>query len=264
VLALAAQIEAMLDFSEEGDVALDLAPVAADARALGAKIAAVLDNPPVERLRDGVRVVLAGAPNSGKSTLLNALAEREAAIVSPISGTTRDRIEVPVVRDGLAWLLTDTAGLLDASDDPIEAIGIGRAREAMAEADIVVWLDDAAPPGGALAIHSRADVAGREAVPPGRLAVSARTGEGLADLWDALVERSRALLPRLDRLVLNARQRDLCREAHEELAPIDHKTDPLVVAEHLRQARRAFDRITGKADVEDMLDALFGRFCIGK
>ncbi len=264
LLALAGQVEAALDFADEADVTVDLDPVIADARALAADIARVLDNPPVERLRDGVRVVLAGAPNSGKSTLLNALAEREAAIVSPISGTTRDRIEVPVMRDGIAWLFTDTAGLLEASDDPIEAIGIGRAREAIAAADIVLWLDDAPPPEGALAVHARADAPARAPAPAGRLAVSARTGEGMGALWAALAGRARTLLPRLDRLVLNARQRDLCRAAHDELAGLAPETDPLLVAEHLRRARIAFDRITGAADVEDMLDALFGRFCVGK
>ena len=263
-LALAAQVEALLDFSDEGDVVLDLGPITGEAQALAGDIAAVLANPPVERLRDGVRVVLAGAPNSGKSTLLNALAEREAAIVSPISGTTRDRIEVPVVRNGIAWLLTDTAGLRDANADPIEAIGIGRAREAIAAADIVLWLDDAPPPPGALAIHPRADQPDRSPLLEGRLAVSARTGEGMMLLWDALAARARTLLPRLDRLVLNARQRDLCRAAQEELVVIAPDLDPLLIAEHLRRARRAFDRITGAADVEDMLDALFGRFCIGK
>src|SRR3546814_12699205 len=85
---------------------------------------------PYTTLFRSIRVVLAGAPNAGKSTLLNVLAERDAAIVSPISGTTRDRIDIPVARDGIAYLLTDTAGLRDASDDPIEAIGIDRAREA--------------------------------------------------------------------------------------------------------------------------------------
>src|SRR3546814_12900714 len=100
-------------------------------------MAILLDAPTIERLRDGIRVVLAGAPNAGKSTLLNVLAERDAAIVSPISGTTRDRIDIPVARDGIAYLLTDTAGLRDASDDPIEATGIDRARAAIEGADIV-------------------------------------------------------------------------------------------------------------------------------
>src|SRR3546814_5981562 len=118
----------------------------------------------------GIRVVLAGAPNAGKSTLLNVLAERDAAIVPPISGTTRDRIDIPVARDGIAYLLTDTAGLRDASDDPIEAIGIDRAREAIDAADIVLWLDDAPPPAAAVPIHARADLPGRSTVPPGRLA----------------------------------------------------------------------------------------------
>src|SRR3546814_4945984 len=110
---------------------------------------------PYTTLFRSIRVVLAGAPNAGKSTLLNVLAERDAAIVSPISGTTRDRIDIPVARDGIAYLLTDTAGLRDASDDPIEAIGIDRAREAIDAADIVLWLDDAPPPAAAVPIHAR-------------------------------------------------------------------------------------------------------------
>src|SRR3546814_13294485 len=109
----------------------------------------------------GIRVVLAGAPNAGKSTLLNVLAERDAAIVSPISGTTRDRIDIPVARDGIAYLLTDTAGLRDASDDPNEAIGIDRAREAIDAADIVLRPDDPPPPAAPMPIHARADHPGR-------------------------------------------------------------------------------------------------------
>ncbi|HVI98062.1 MAG TPA: tRNA uridine-5-carboxymethylaminomethyl(34) synthesis GTPase MnmE [Sphingomonas sp.] len=263
LVMLAAQVEAALDFSDEDDVAVDVSGTTAQIATLADDMVRVLDNPPVERLRDGTRVVLAGAPNTGKSTLLNALVEREAAIVSPISGTTRDRIEAPVIRDGIAYVFTDTAGLLDASDDPIEAIGIGRAREAIDAADIVLWLDDAPPPPGALAIHARADAPGRGAIGGERLAVSAVTGEGMAALWGALADRAAALLPNLDRPVLNRRQRDLCAAAQRELAAAS-ADDPLIVAEHLRRARAALDRVTGRAGVEAMLDALFSRFCIGK
>ncbi len=264
VVMLAAQVEAALDFADEDDVAVDLANVIAGVGALAGEMAVFLDAPTIERLRDGIRVVLAGAPNAGKSTLLNALAERDAAIVSPISGTTRDRIEIPLVRNGIAYLLTDTAGLRDASDDPIEAIGIDRAREAIGAADIVLWLDDAPPPVGAVPVHARADLPGRSTVPAGRLAVSALTGEGIGALWQTLAERAAQVLPRLDQPVLNRRQRDLCRQAHGELAAIVDDPDPLIVAERLRHARVAFDRITGAAGTETMLDALFSRFCIGK
>src|SRR3546814_1980671 len=146
---LAAQFEAALDFADEDDVAVDLAGVTVGVDALAGEMAILLEAPTIERLRDGIRVVLAGAPNAGKSTLLNVLAERDAAIVSPISGTTRDRIDIPVARDGIAYLLTDTAGLRDASDDTIEEIGIERARAAIDAADISLWIDDAPPPAAA-------------------------------------------------------------------------------------------------------------------
>ncbi|MCM8731147.1 tRNA uridine-5-carboxymethylaminomethyl(34) synthesis GTPase MnmE [Hephaestia sp. GCM10023244] len=266
LVVLAAQVEAAIDFSDEDDVAVDLTGVTADGIALADEMAALLDAPTIERLRDGIRIVLAGAPNTGKSTLLNALVEREAAIVSPISGTTRDRIEIPVARDGIAYVFTDTAGLRDTSDDPIELIGIDRARDAIEAADIVLWLDDAPPPANAnaLPIHARVDMPERKSPPSGRLVVSAATGEGIIALWHALAARATALLPRLDQPVLNQRQRDLCRLAYDELAVIGDVHDPLIVAERLRRARVALDRITGRAGTEDMLDALFSRFCIGK
>src|SRR3546814_11897550 len=106
----------------------------------------IFEAPTIERLRDGIRVVLAGAPNAGKSTLLNVLAERDAAIVSPISGTTRDRIDIPVARDVIPYLLTDTAGLRDASDHPHEAIGIDPPPHTTQPPDIMPWLDRCTPP----------------------------------------------------------------------------------------------------------------------
>jgi tRNA modification GTPase len=265
-LSLAAQVEALLDHSDEDDVADGAeADLQATAAALAADIAAVAARPTVERLRDGVRVVLAGPPNAGKSTLFNALADRDAAIVSPIAGTTRDRIEAPVVRNGVAFVLIDTAGLAEASSDAIETIGIARAREAAAEADVLLWLGDDAPPSRALWIHARADEAGRDELPPGKvIAASAATGEGIEALWDLLSAIAEDLLPPPDLVALNRRQRDLCISAAVALREAAGQQNLLLFAEHLRSALRAFDAITGRADVEAMLDALFARFCIGK
>ena len=105
-------------------------------------ICALLGGAPAEKLRDGLRVVLGGPPNSGKSTLLNALVAREAAIVSDIAGTTRDMIEVPVALEGIPLLFIDTAGLRDTTDDRIEAMGIERTRQAMVAADMILWLGE--------------------------------------------------------------------------------------------------------------------------
>lgn len=264
VLTLAAHVEAALDFSDEDDVVDDplLAPALG---ALAAEIREVLAAPPVERLRDGVRVVLAGPPNAGKSTLLNALAERDAAIVSPIAGTTRDRIEAPVVRGGIAYLLIDTAGLAEVTDDPVEAIGIARAGEAIAAADLVLWLDDTPPPypDRSLWLFPRADLR-----PPStdeaRLPVSVRDPESISALWQAIAARAAGLVPQEDAMLLNERQRGLCAVALTATESAIDERDLLVVAEHLRVARAALHRITGRADVEAMLDALFARFCIGK
>ncbi len=268
LLALAARVEAELDHSDEDDVAAGnetLADVRDGAAALAAAIETVAGRPPVERLRDGVRVVLAGPPNAGKSTLLNALAGREAAIVSPISGTTRDRIEVPAVREGIAWLLTDTAGLAEATDDPIEAIGVERAQAAVREADILLWLGDDPPPPHpqALWVHARADrCEGRPQA--GQISVSVLAGQGLEALWEAMTAKAQVLLPAPDQLALNARQRDLALAGASPLRAVAAERDLLIVAEHLRSAMRAFDGISGRAGVEAMLDALFSRFCIGK
>jgi tRNA modification GTPase len=264
LLMLSAQVEAILDHSDEDDVGGDVAPIRADATMLANAIEAVVAGPTVERLRDGIRIVLAGPPNAGKSTLLNAMAERDAAIVSPIAGTTRDRIEAPVVRDGVAWLLIDTAGLAEAPGDAIEAIGVERAKQALASADVTLWLGDDAPPGEAIRVHARADAPGRNSAPTGSVAVSARTGAGLDALWRELGERARGLLPSGDRVAFNQRQRDLCASAARSIREAAGEHDLLLIAEHLRAARRAFDAVTGRADVEAMLDALFARFCIGK
>ncbi|MBX9730980.1 MAG: tRNA uridine-5-carboxymethylaminomethyl(34) synthesis GTPase MnmE [Sphingomonas sp.] len=267
LVMISAQVESILDFSDEDDV--DETPIDAIRElvsALAGDLAAILAVPPVERLRDGVRLVLAGPPNSGKSTLLNVLVGREAAIVSPIAGTTRDRIEASIIRDGIAYVVTDTAGLAAETDDPIEAIGIDRAHQAIASADILVWLGDDPPAIDGtcptLWLWPRAD--DRPPSPPGRLAISAHRGEGIAALWAAIAEAAVTLLPREDQIALNQRQRSLCIDCHEALAQAARSDDLLIIAEQLRRARLALDQITGATHVEAMLDALFGRFCIGK
>lgn len=268
LLSISAQVEAALDFSDEDDVSdVPGNAIAAAIEPLVHEMAAVLSVPPVERLHHGINVVLAGPPNSGKSTLLNRLSQREVAIVSPIAGTTRDRIEATVVRNGLVYALTDTAGLVDGSDDPIEIIGVERARQSLAAADIVLWLGDENPEPGppTIWLWPRCDIDDRAAsTSVGRLPVSGMNGVGLEALWSAIEQAAQKLVPRDDQLALNARQRDLCMECMEELMRAANESDLLIVAEHLRLARRVLDRITGATHVEEMLDALFGRFCIGK
>ncbi|MBX3560797.1 MAG: tRNA uridine-5-carboxymethylaminomethyl(34) synthesis GTPase MnmE [Sphingomonas sp.] len=265
LLAIAAGIEAELDFDDEGDVQkLGKSQPKDEVAALAAELGDWLARPSAERLRDGVRVVIAGPPNAGKSSLINALVGREAAITSAIAGTTRDLVEAPVALGGTPFLFTDTAGLRD-SHDAIEAIGVARARNVMDAADIILWLgppEDCPQTERAILVQTKADLD-----PPPRahdIAVSAVTGAGLAELAALLVARAAALLPAEGETALNARHRAALAEAADWLGEAARTDDLLIAAESLRQARAALDRITGRAGVEDMLDALFGRFCIGK
>ena len=263
---LAASVEAMLDFADEGDVDNDrtaLDAVRAGMSQLSAEIEAVLEAPAVERLKDGVRVVIAGPPNAGKSTLLNRLCDREAAIVSPVAGTTRDRIEASVQRHGTAYLLIDTAGLNPAATDAVEDEGIARAEQAAMAADVLVWMADSAPPREeAIWVHGRADMTGRETVPPGRVELSAYDDRSVQNLWRIIDQAAVPLLGKPGGLSLHEHQRAACETAARCLHSASG--DPLVLAEDLRQARATLGRITGAASTEAMLDALFGRFCIGK
>jgi len=263
---LAALTEAQLDFADEDDVDDNMAAmthVMTGKAELIVDLRIVLDAPPVERLRDGVRVVLAGPPNSGKSTLINLLSQRDLAIVSPIAGTTRDRIEATVTRDGVVYVITDTAGLT-ASDDPIERIGVDLAERAAASADVLLWLSDGSPPReDALWLHARSDAPGREALPAGpAVAVAQSDDASVQRLWCMIAERAERLMPRSDAIAFRQSERNACEEALRVLK--EDSTDPLIVAEQLRLAARSLGTILGVDATEAMLDTLFGQFCIGK
>jgi tRNA modification GTPase len=268
VLQLSALTEAELDFSDEGDVdAHNDAAITNGCAELQQKIAILLASPPAEKLKDGLRVVLAGPPNSGKSTLLNALVGREAAIVSDIAGTTRDMIEVPVAVEGVAVLFTDTAGLRDDSADVIERIGIDRSHAAMQQADILLWLGpegEGPPHANLIEIAAKCDVMDNVVKSADAISVSAQTGAGISALIHIVAARAKTLLPPADQFAVNARQRVFLDDAAIALAACAESADWLIIAENLRQARRALDALTGRAHTEDLLDTIFGKFCVGK
>jgi len=267
LLGLAAQLEASLDFSDEGDVDHSLPPAwAADLEGLVRMLEASLARPSVERLRDGVRVVIAGPPNAGKSSLLNWLVGRQAAITSAIAGTTRDLVEAPTSTAGTPFGLIDTAGLRESSDE-VETIGIARANESMEAADLILWLgspNDCPDRSRSIVVRSKIDLEPRTDSGGADIGVSAETGEGIPALIEMLIARARELLPTEGDVALNARHRTALVQVRDQLEEARHAGDSLIVAECLRIARLALDSITGRAGVEDMLDALFGRFCIGK
>jgi tRNA modification GTPase len=278
-----ALIEAGLDFADEGDVIADVAakadPIVAQLRAA---IARHLADKSGMRLRDGFKVVIAGAPNAGKSSLLNALAKRDAAIVSEEAGTTRDIIEVHLDLGGVPVMLIDTAGLREA-EGKVEAEGIRRALARAGDADLVLWIVDAtapqweAPPalasrkgeGGAASVTvlNKIDLAPGEGAGRDSLRVSAKTGEGIERLVDALADKAAlgmgqgAGAPVLTR----ARHRVELEAAHAALERYgDRASAPELKAEELRIAGHHLGRLTGRIDVEEVLGAIFAEFCIGK
>jgi tRNA modification GTPase len=264
LLGLSAEAERAIDY-DEADEKVDPA-LQRGCSALAAELRMWLERPRVERLKDGVRVVVAGPPNAGKSSLLNALAGEERSIVTDSPGTTRDHIEVPLSLGGLPILLTDTAGLRDSAD-PIEAIGVGRSAKLIEMADVLVWLGEASDMPdhpNAVRVHAKSDSPDRGVAPAGTLAVSAVTGAGVSELLVCIEAKARDLLPAEDAIALNRRQARHLAEAEQALARAAAALDLVLLAEDLRQARGAFDRLTGRAGVEDVLDALFGRFCLGK
>ena len=294
IIEASALIEAGIDFSDEGDVPEQLiAPALATIRLLRDEIEAVLTpQGRSERLRDGLVVAIAGPPNVGKSTLMNQLARREVAIVSPHAGTTRDVIEVQLDLDGYPVALIDTAGIRQ-TDDPVEQEGIRRARSRAAEADLVLWLIDAPQPEdmAAAAIPGNppvwelrnkidldpveADAANLRAsmAKPGqyrgnrRFAISAASGDGLAELISALATFAQNYFGVGDEaLIGRERQRLLLQQTADSLRrslDVAELGDELV-AEELRSASTALGRLLGRVDVEDILDVIFREFCVGK
>jgi tRNA modification GTPase len=270
LLGLAAEVEGALDFAAQGVVAEEAALAARGGRCLE-RLAGLLATAPAGRLiRDGLRVVILGAPNAGKSTLFNTLGEGERAIVSPRPGTTRDLLDCELEVGGLRLVLQDTAGLGGTTDE-LEAEGARRARAAAAAADLVLLLwsvdaDGGEPEGPAgvptLRVCSRADL-GPQAR-PGWLRVSCHSGEGLAALRAALAALAeREVVDLGGAVAIGARHRAALERARDELAAADWGQLELA-AERLRWAIRALEELVGEASSEELLDRLFATFCIGK
>lgn len=279
LLDLRAVIEAQLDFSDEGDVGELPESFMRDVIRLHADLGIALAQQSQGRiLRSGFRVVLAGPPNAGKSSLLNALAQSDVAIVSDEAGTTRDLKEVPLDIGGQLVVLIDSAGLRE-TDSKAEAIGVDRARKAMIDADLVLWLtapdvepavpefaelgDETwrAPP--VIRVGTKADLG---LVPGADYSVSAQSGVGLPELMAALHVASGASAVRpADILLSHEQDRAALSEAYLEIGDIDSVLKwPELVAERLRRASHALERLLGRMDAERVLDHLFARFCIGK
>ncbi|RKF19055.1 tRNA uridine-5-carboxymethylaminomethyl(34) synthesis GTPase MnmE [Altericroceibacterium spongiae] len=265
ILLFSAQVEAVLDFDDEDDVSSLPESFYNDLASLRSEMEEWLTLPHAETLREGFRVALAGPPNAGKSTLFNALIESDAAIIAAIAGTTRDVLLRSVAFSGIPFTFVDMAGLrIDASDE-IETIGINRAREEITRADLVLWLGaEGEGPDGAWEIDAQCDRQDRIGKESAHMRLSAVTGEGMAELKQALIAEAGKVMPKPGQSVLNNRQRQLLRQAVEALNLADENRDPLLLGESCRLARLAFDRLIGRTSTEDVLDTLFGRFCIGK
>ncbi|WP_398481498.1 tRNA uridine-5-carboxymethylaminomethyl(34) synthesis GTPase MnmE [Tardiphaga sp.] len=278
IIEALALVEVGIDFSDEGDVSAELmAPALEKAEALRREIAQVLSaQGRSERLRDGLVVAIAGQPNVGKSTLMNQLARRDVAIVSPHAGTTRDVIEVQLDLDGYPVTVIDTAGIRETLD-PVEEEGVRRARVRASEADLVLWLvdsTDAARPEGWLTasdapvwiISTKTDVsaAGSD---DARLTISAERGDGMSELMSALVEFASNYFGQGEAgFITRDRQRDLLRRTADLLqhAATSAQRGDELVAEDFRAAAHQLGRLLGRVDVEDVLDSIFRDFCIGK
>jgi tRNA modification GTPase len=286
-------VEAAIDFSDEDDVPKDMmARALAIVRPLAEEIGRAAGTGQGERLREGLRVAIAGPPNAGKSTLFNRLARREAAIVSPFPGTTRDVLEVHLDLGGYPVTVLDTAGIRE-TEDPIEREGVRRASEQAANADLVLWLVDATgieaqmalaveqaarvPSGSAhWVLVNKIDLLGIDEL--ARIEskfdreltihlLSSRTAAGLDELVNALGQFAERYFPSEPALVTRERQRRHLQDAVLALKGAEqaaHEGREEIMAEHLRLATRALGKLLGRVDVEDVLDVIFRDFCIGK
>ena len=301
IIEASALIEAGIDFSDEADVPAELiAPALKKIKTLLGEIQRVLAaQGHGERLREGLVVAIAGPPNVGKSTLMNQLARREVAIVSPHAGTTRDVIEVQLDLDGYPVTVIDTAGIRETAD-PVEQEGVRRARARAAEADLVLWLVDAhdeknleksleqgAAPAWVVrnkidldAVETDAAVPGIDALSPGQpigvleqtqrhadFEISASRGDGIPELIAAMIVFAQDYFGAGEGgLISRERQRKLLQETavslRRSLSAIQEGEE--LAAEDLRIAARSLGRLLGRVDVEDVLDVIFREFCIGK
>lgn len=265
VVGLSAEIETVLDFSDEDDGAKLSDDFGQKCEALFDEIEAWLAAPRLDKLKEGFRVVIAGPPNSGKSSLFNALIGEEAAIATAIAGTTRDVLHRPIAIAGVPFLFADTAGLRSDTEDEVERIGIARAGEEIERADLILWLgDEGKGPPSAWEIDAMCDLADRAVKKDPSYRVSSRLGHGVEALRKGMVALASQAMPKAGQLAISERQRSLLTEASASLRDLRLEHDHIVIGERLRLARAAFDRLLGRTTTEDMLDALFGRFCIGK
>ena len=282
-----ALVEARIDFSDEADVPEDLlGPALTVARELRGEIAGALaDAARGERLRDGLTGAITGPPNAGKSTLLNRIARRDAAIVSPIPGTTRDVIEVHLDLDGYPVTVLDTAGIRDSAD-PVEQEGVRRARDRAKDADLVLWLADATedkPVSGGSGqfegqhvwlVQNKIDIANSQynnnkssKLSNTVFYISAKTGEGVNSLITRIAQFAAEYFGSEPKLLTRERHRLALQSAGAALdraiaeGPAGRED---IIAEEFRLAARALGRLTGRVDVEDILDVIFRDFCIGK
>ncbi len=287
-----ALVEVRIDFSDEADVPEDLlGPALHAAQQLRNEIGAALTTSRRgERLREGLVVAIAGPPNAGKSTLLNRLARRDVAIVSPYAGTTRDVIEVHLDLEGYPVILLDTAGIRDSAE-PVEQEGVRRARARAADADLVLWVIDGSAEDRSGSLGKDLDVSKvwlvankidlvRSSEEAARAAIrneyefscltSASTGVGVDSLLERIAEFAKTYFSTVETgIVTRARHRHLFEETVAALdralaeagRPGEHEE---LIAEELRSAATALGRLTGRVDVEDILDVIFRHFCIGK
>ena len=284
-----ALVEARIDFSDEADVPEDLmTPALNIARGLRDEIAEALAGAARgERLRDGLVVAIAGPPNAGKSTLLNRIARREAAIVSPTPGTTRDVIEVHLDLNGYPVTVLDTAGIRDSAD-PVEQEGVRRARQRASDADLILWVYDADDPSarnrasafsGPVAnwlVRNKTDL-----MPSSKrneyknefglssivFYLSAETGEGFDTLFAAVAKYAASYFGTESPLISRERHRKalaITKLALDRALAEGGRGSEDLVAEELRLAAQTLGRLTGRVDVEDILDVIFRDFCIGK
>lgn len=273
ILSALALTEASIDFSDEDDISSDIDSAVEQHIA---RLISLLDDARAgfahaERIRRGFRVALCGPPNAGKSSLLNTLARRDVAIVSPVAGTTRDIIEVHLDLGGYPVIVLDTAGIRDSSDT-IERQGIQRARSAAEDADLVLWLSPVdspvvAPWGNAWTLLSKADLVDADAVSDSHRFISVTNNIGVDALIAAIAQQAASSVGSTDGLLI-AHERQVVELQHAigALRSAQQRSKDAVDlrAEDIRLSLRYLDRLTGRIDPEEILGAIFSRFCIGK